>query len=198
MNGRARLDEMVSEIAAEPHRVRVHFPAAAREVGRGPVDPDVPSGPRLEDNARAELLLALAAALDGHADRLAQEVLDLYRFGDADEKRAVLSSLHHLDLGTAALPLVEDALRTNDTRLLCAALGPYATEYLPSAVWRHGVLKCLFVGVPLVAVHGLQARADEELFRMVAAYAEERRAAGRSVPSDARLLLGHEPQPLES
>ncbi|WP_449479656.1 EboA domain-containing protein [Streptomyces rochei] len=48
-----------------------------------------------------------------------------------------------------ALPLVEDALRANDTPLLAAALGPYAARHLDAHQWRHAVLKCLFTGVPV-------------------------------------------------
>lgn len=186
---RTRLDRLVADVSEEPQRIRALFPAAAREVGRGPVDADDPSGPRLEDSVRCELLVALSRALADDPGRLMDEVSALYRYGDADEKRAVLGSLHELDLGSLAVPLVEDALRANDTRLVAAALGPYGAHHLDDAAWRQGVLKCLFVGVPLSAIHDLPRRADEELARMVASYVEEREAAGRAVPSDAFLVL---------
>ena len=115
---------------------------------------------------------------------------DLYRFGDADERRAVLQSLHRLALGDSAADLVHDGLRTNDPRLVAAALGPYGAAVLDDAAWRQGVLKCLFLGVSLGVVSGFGERADEELTRMVAAYADERLAAGRDVPADARRILG--------
>ena len=50
--------------------------------------------------------------------------------------------------------LLADALRTNDTRLVAAALGPYATRHFDTESWRQGVLKCLFVGVPLLGLVG--------------------------------------------
>ncbi|WP_052437046.1 EboA domain-containing protein [Georgenia sp. SUBG003] len=72
-------------------------------------------------------------------------------------------------------------------------MGPYATAHLDDAAWRHGVLKCLFVGVPLAAVDGLETRRDDELVRMVRAFADERTAAGRDFPADGtRLLAGPE------
>ncbi|MFE0424942.1 EboA domain-containing protein, partial [Streptomyces sp. NPDC058953] len=114
----------------------------------------------------------------------------LYHRGTAAERRAVLLALPHLDRladGPAdVLPLVEDALRTNDTRLVAAAVGPYAAARLDPHTWRHAVLKCLFTGVPLTAVHGLadRARGDAELARMLTDYAAERTAAGRPVPPD--------------
>lgn len=192
---RERLAELLAEVESDPRRISVLFPAVGRRVVRGPSNPSDPDGlrsPRLEDEARAALLVTAAARLERAA--LVEEVGQLYRYGDADEKRAVLRALPALDLGDAGLPLVADALRTNDVRLVAAALGPYAAQHLDAAAWRQGVLKCLFVGVPLDAVADLDARTDEELARMVADYGNERVAAGRSVPSDAWRILGRHPE----
>ena len=73
-----------------------------------------------EDGAvLARMLLLQAACAD------AATVGRLYRQGTAAERLAVLAALPHLRLdASAGLPLVEDALRTNDTRLVAAAVGP--------------------------------------------------------------------------
>lgn len=116
----------------------------------------------------------------------------LYERGSAAERRAVLLALPHLPLTAAeGVPLLEDALRTNDTRLVAAAVGPYAAAHLDARIWRHAVLKCLFVGVPLAVVAGLanRARGDRELARMLTDFAAERAAAGRPVPTDLTHLL---------
>jgi hypothetical protein len=176
------------EIRRDPTRVRVRFPAAAREVGRSPSDTPL-GADRVEDGVRARLLLALADALTHDPDALSAEVHDLYRFGDADERRAVLLTLHRLPVDDRAADLLHDALRTNDLRLVAAALGPYGEVGLDAAAWRQGVLKCLFTGVPVDLVSGLADRTDDELIRMVTSYAEERVAAGRPVPEDARRIL---------
>jgi hypothetical protein len=182
------LAERCREVAADPARIRVRFPAAAREVARTPGTAPDPAADRVEDRVRVRLLDALVTALPD-VDARAGEVRDLYRYGDADERRAVLLALPRLDLGDRVVDLVHDALRTNDPRLVAAALGPYAAAYLDDDAWRQGVLKCLFVGVPLALVAGLDERADDTLRRMVADYADERRAAGRPVPDDALPLL---------
>ncbi|WP_187370219.1 EboA domain-containing protein, partial [Streptomyces boluensis] len=124
-----------------------------------------------------------------HADL--PTVTRLYRQGTADERRAVLLSLPHLLTGPQALPLTEDALRTNDPRLVTAAVGAYAAQHLDAHGWRHAILKCLFIGVPLEAVAALEARArgDAELARMLGDYAAERSAAGRTVPDDLHRVL---------
>ena len=187
------LAEWCAEIEADPTRIRTRFPAAAREIGRTPGTSPEPGAERVEDDVRVRLLVALGRGLAGDADTLSAEVHDLYRFGDADERRAVLLGLGHLDeaIGDRAVDLLHDALRTNDPRLVAAALGTYAARLDPAA-WRQAVLKCLFVGVPLRLIAGLDPAddpADVELRRMVADYAAERRAAGREVPADALPFL---------
>ncbi|NGN92598.1 sugar phosphate isomerase [Nocardioides sp. KC13] len=184
------LTEWCAEIQTEPTRIRTRFPAAARELGRSPGTATEPGEERVEDDVRLRLLGALGRGLADDADRLSTEVHDLYRFGDADERRAVVLGLGLLseELGDRAVDLLHDALRTNDPRLVAAAVGTYAAR-LDDAMWRQAVLKCLFVGVPLRLVSGLDDRADDELRRMVADYAAERQAAGREVPSDALPFL---------
>ncbi|MFF6779523.1 EboA domain-containing protein [Streptomyces sp. NPDC012510] len=127
-----------------------------------------------------------------HAARADTDALTrVYRQGTADERRAVLHALPHLVPGPDALHLVEDALRTNDTRLVAAALGPYAARHLAPHPWRHAVLKCLFTGVRVDEITDLARRAhgDGELARMLGDYAEERTAAGRPVPEDLYRVL---------
>ncbi|MFD5354755.1 EboA domain-containing protein [Streptomyces sp. NPDC058657] len=142
-----------------------------------------PSPAPASDLAASARVLLLHAA---HADL--DTVRRLYSGGSAAERRAVLLALPHLDRlrDGSALPLVEDALRTHDTRLLTAAVGPYAAAHLPPHAWRHAVLKCLFTGVPVASVASLagRSRGDTELARMLTDYAAERTAAGRPVPAD--------------
>ncbi|MGI5193601.1 EboA domain-containing protein [Streptomyces sp. CA-288835] len=175
---RAWLDRALDEAAAHPGS---HGPISAwelriAEAGRR-------CGPEHADAARVLLLHAAQA----DADTLAR----VYRQGTAAERRAVLQALPDLVPGPDALPIVEDALRTNDTRLLAAAVGPYAARHLDAHNWRHAVLKCLFTGVPIDAVADLphRARADFELARMLGDYADERSAAGRPVPEDLYRVL---------
>lgn len=178
-------EELAARVRAAPASVVTVFPAVPRLLG----DRDR----ALVDGTRVAVLEALAGALDGAA--LAEEVQQLYRYGDADEKRAVLLALPRLPLGADVVrPLLGDALRTNDVRLVAAAVGPAGQEHLPQEEWRHAVVKCLFTGVPLAAVAGLGERDDDELVRMVTAYVDERVAAGRDVPADVWLVLPGRPE----
>ncbi|MFE2187369.1 EboA domain-containing protein [Streptomyces sp. NPDC059455] len=198
--GRAWLDGALTDAAKSgprpdapgPARWELDFASAGRHV-RNPQPaaddltphelPDTPHD--LPDAAR---ILILHAA---HAD--APTVERLYAHGTGAERRAVLRALPHLGLfaGADAVPLVEDALRTNDTRLVAAAVGPYAARHLSPHSWRQAVLKCLFTGVPLSAVADWErrARGDGELGRMLGDYAQERTAAGRPVPGDLDRVL---------
>jgi hypothetical protein len=193
--GRAWLDRALEDIGSNPGEVGSWFPAAGRQVGRDPLaghwedghwrqgDPP-PGGPlftwTVDDAARALLLDALG-------ERAGDELPGLYRYGDAAERRAVLRWIGRLEDGQApacALTVVEDALRANDPRLVAAALGPWAVRHLNLHAFRHAVLKCVFMGVPLEGIDGLAERADDELADMLGAYVDEQVAAGRPVPGD--------------
>ncbi|MFI8067420.1 EboA domain-containing protein [Streptomyces sp. NPDC086033] len=175
---RTWLDQALDEAAAHPG---AHGPISVwelrlAEAGRR-------CGPEHADAARILILHAARADTDA--------LTRVYTQGTAAERRAVLHALPHLVSGPEALPLVEDALRTNDTRLLAAAVGPYAARHLDTHHWRHAVLKCLFTGVPVAEVADLdrRAHADTELARMLGDYAAERTAAGRPVPEDLHRVL---------
>jgi hypothetical protein len=187
----------VDEVRADPSRLRVRFPAAARTLARTVADPGDLRRSRAEDQVRVQLLEAFAEATPD-PQVLVQEVEDLYRYGDADERRAVLLALSRLPIGERGLEIVRDALRSNDPRLVVAALGDYGHQHLDPDGWRHGVLKCLFMGIPLDLITGLQTRVDPTLRDMVAAYAAERTAAGRAVPADTRLILSSDTTETES
>ncbi|HEV2372765.1 MAG TPA: EboA domain-containing protein [Streptosporangiaceae bacterium] len=182
----AWLSEALDRVSTDPGAVTALFPAVGRKCGRGPLSAQCPglAGWTVDDAARVLLLSSLSL----RGAHLATEVAALYRYGDAAEKRGVLRALSRLDIGGAGLDLVLDALRTNDPRLVAAALGPCARD-LDDAMWRQGVLKCVFMEIPLTVVDGLAERADSELARMLAGLAAERQAAGRHMPADAVALL---------
>jgi hypothetical protein len=175
---RAWLDNALDEAAAQPG---IHGPITVwelrlAEAGRR-------CGPEHADAARVLILHTARADTDA--------LTRVYSQGTAAERRSVLHALPHLVEGPDALPLVEDALRTNDTSILAAAVGPYAARHLAPHQWRHAVLKCLFTGVPVEEIADLERRAhaDAELARMLRDYAAERTAAGRRVPEDLHRVL---------
>ncbi len=185
--GWAWLQDVLAELAAKPDAIRVRFPAVGRKVGRGVLeegaDPADVHAWTVDDAARVLMLQALGTAAEA-------ELAELYRYGDAAERRGVLRALPYVEgLGDRGLGLTEDAIRTNDTRLIAAALGPYATTHLPDTAYDHAVLKCVFVGVPITGVDGVGERVTADGARMLAAFVHERVAAGRDVAAEVWTVI---------
>jgi hypothetical protein len=183
-DAQAQWEAITAEVAESPSRLGRAFPAAARWTGRGPL-PGA-DGVLLEDAVRVSLVQAAARSLEPAA--LLAELREVYRYGDNDEKRAVLHALNGAPAELDGSDVLLDALRTNDTRLVAAAMGAHSAR-LDDDAGRQGVLKCLFTGVPVTAITGLASRADRELAEMVQRYQREREAAGRDVPLDVQAVL---------
>ena len=175
------LEEKSETVARDPKAIAGIFPAVGRRLGRTTLDPredpDDPHAWRLDDAGRTLLLISLGERVD-------EELGELYRHGDAAERRGLLRALPLLPVGDSAVPIVEDAIRTNDTGLIAAALGPYAMEHLDDATLAQAVLKCVFVGIRISPLPGLGERTTPDMSRMLADYAHERVAAGRDVPAE--------------
>ncbi|MPY55930.1 EboA domain-containing protein [Streptomyces spongiae] len=175
---RAWVADTCTRIGTEPQFIESVFPAVGRRCGR-----------TAADDVRAALLLSLPQ----RGQDLASAVTRLFRLGDAAEQRAVLKALPYLEdadpsFGALGLALVQEALRSNDTTLVEAALGPYAIHLDPHA-FRQAVLKCLFCEIPLTGAPGYPDRVDDELLRMLNVFAQERIAAGRPVPAGIQPLV---------
>jgi sugar phosphate isomerase/epimerase len=194
------LRESATAIAADPGALGKTFAMAGRRLGRSPIRPDAdPAGVLFgttSDDARGRLVGRLAEFLS--PDELAGALLALYGEGDSAERRGVLRGLGALAarspklpvvVVTAGLRLTAEALRSNESGIVAAAVGPFAAAYLDQHSWRHAVLKLVFMGISLAVVTDLQERADDELARMARDFAAERTAAGRPIPEDVLLLL---------
>lgn len=180
-----------AKMAADPAAIYELFPGAGRCCGRDVLKTadHAIRGWTVDDAVRCLLL----AMLPLPGPRMLVTVRELYSAGDAAERRGVLRALSLLGqrpgFGAGGVPLVSDAIRTNDLRLIGAAMGDYAATYLDDAEYRQAVLKCVFCGIPLAGVAGLSHRADAELVRSLRTYALEREAAGRGVPADVRSFI---------
>jgi hypothetical protein len=165
----------------DPRSLLASFPAVGRRIGRCPLSPGADSDPwawRVDDAGRTLLLAAAGPSAHGL-------IGDLYRYGDAAERRGILRSFGVAGAPDGALAIVEDAIRTNDPNLIAAALGPYAAAHLSDHAVAHAVLKCVFLGIPLSGLPpAFEVRATPELARMLAAYVHERIAAGRDAPGE--------------
>lgn len=143
----------------------------------------------LADAARTALLLRRLA--DHPAETHPSVLRHLYRTGDAGERIALLRALPLLPMPERFADIAIEACRTHvqDVFEALACDNAYPAACLADAPFNQMVLKALFTGVPLARIHGLGQRRNADLARMAAAYASERRAAGRPVPDDLALAL---------
>ncbi len=115
----------------------------------------------------------------------------LYRAGAMRERQAVLRALALLPEPARFLAIALDACRTSTQPVFeaIACENPYPAAYFPEASFNQMVLKAVFTEVPLARILGLDARRTPDLARMASDYADERRAAGRTVPTDLARLI---------
>jgi hypothetical protein len=145
---------------------------------------------QLEDGARLLFLLERHHASASEAAFL-EAASSCYEQGDAREQQSWLRAAPFLPGAERFLPLVVDACRTNILPLFesVACENAYPSRHFPERNFNQLVLKALFNGVALARIVGLAARANPELARMASDYADERRAAGRSIPRDIELAM---------
>ncbi|MGC1497452.1 MAG: EboA domain-containing protein [Sulfitobacter sp.] len=81
---------------------------------------------------------------------------------------------------------VGEGLRSNIKAVFEAIAhnNPYPRDYFDDHRWNHMILKALFVDSRLSPILGLEDRANAELARILVDYAQERRAAGRTVSDE--------------
>lgn len=191
------------ESAADDTAFAGHYTLASRKLGKAPLALSAEEDRRLraagvtwplggwsaDDLGRVTLLLAAAATRD-HRE-LDALVETLYRAGDNRERQAILRALPFLPASDGLVTIAVDACRTHVQPVFeaIACENPYPAAQFPELNLNQMVLKALFIGVALDRIVGLDARVTPELRRMAAAYASERRAAGRTVPDDISRLV---------
>lgn len=149
---------------------------------------------RLDEAVKVWLLTELTERAEDPNARL----FEIYSQGDTEAKVACLRALNFtkgsVDQG---LQLVHDAGRTYLNALMEAGWrdNPFAAQHLSAEAYRKAVLKALFCQVDIGGFIGLEQRADEELARSLCAYANEREAAGREVPSALWPVAARFPSP---
>jgi hypothetical protein len=143
----------------------------------------------LDEAGRALLLVAGVAHLP--AGEHPAWIDGVYRAGALRERQAVLRALAVLPEPARLLAVALDACRASTQPVFeaIACENPYPAAYFPDASFQQMALKAVFTGVALARILDLERRRTPELARMAADYADERRAAGRTVPEDLALLM---------
>ena len=197
------IDEAAARLdGGRPERTApVDFTAAGRRL-RG-LDFVVP-GESAEDLARAGIFgagqwTAARAFRSGLLVRCLHEIAEsrrvdfvrsLYRTGDNDERVAILGALCVCPGPQAYVETAVDACRTHIAEIFeaIACENAYPSEWFPEASFNQMVIKAVFTEIPLRRVVGVERRMNSELIRMASDYSAERRAAGRAVSDDLRML----------
>lgn len=196
------LDACIAELSTTQHPLAplaLYHAAAARRLDTVPLGPAAESinthcGPvdathwTRADAGRA----ALVAAATGHDGANGLDILlPLFREGTQGEQTSLMRILCLLPQGGVLLPLAREASRVNSLQIYGALAldNPYPAAWYDDHDFNRMVLKCLFNGLPLGRIIGLQRRANATLSELCEDYREERVLAGRRVPADIWLAL---------
>jgi hypothetical protein len=188
------LTSAVGELRTGPdrNRLRIAFARCGRMLGARRPDvaaaADLPAavGPSwaLRDYGRAIVVLEMLARLPpgDHVPVIDQ----LLRTGELAEQCSLLRMLMLLPQAERFVETAIEACRTNaeDVFSAIACENPFPSAYFPQPNFNQMVLKALFMSISVDRIVDLRNRVEAELVRMARAYADERRAAGRTVPHD--------------
>ena len=159
---------------------------------------DVPIGHWKRDELAQVYLVAQVMSNRYETD---ERFAALYRLYDASDTEGRVACLRALNFMTGkskdALTMINDAGRTYLSALMEAAWcsHPYASQTLSLEELRKAVLKAIFCEVSIESFMGIDRLADPELSRRLAEFANEREAAGRTVPAEVWRVASYHPVP---
>lgn len=115
-----------------------------------------------------------------------------FQFADEGEACAFYKTIPLLPEPERFLWHMKEACRSNMRSIVYAAAcdNPFPVNYFDDIAWRQLVMKALFIEIPLVRIHHLEHRLSATLADMARDYIAERTSAGRSIPTDIKLILG--------
>jgi hypothetical protein len=134
-----------------------------------------------DEAARVALLLA---TWSGDEAAFAARVDRLCATGELTEHVAALKGFAVFPAPAALLSRARAAVRASMQPPFeaIACHNPYPADHFDEAVYNQMVVKCVFSGVSIETIVGLDERRNAELVRMMRDLVSERRAAGRLLP----------------
>jgi hypothetical protein len=142
-----------------------------------------------DEAARVALMLA---TWQGDEERFAALVDRLCATGELTEHVACLKGFAVFPASAKLLPRARAAVRSSTQAVFeaMACHNPYPADHFDAEAFNHMVVKCVFSGVPIGAVVGLDERRNDGLVRMMRDLVSERHAAGRPVPDAVHRWIG--------
>ncbi len=136
---------------------------------------------RTDEAARTALILA---TWTGDEETFATRVDGLCLTGELSEHVACLKGFAVFPASARLLRRAREATRSSMQPPFeaIACHNPYPADYFDEAAFNQMVVKCVFCGVPIGTVVGLDERRNGDLVRMMRDLVSERHAAGRPLP----------------
>ena len=196
----AAIDWLVAEIdrqraAADERRLAIALGLTSRKIGRLDLalTPDeAASAQRLRAGWRPELwatdeaarILILAASHRGDDPAFAARVDRLCTMAEVTEYIAYLKGFAIFPAAKLLYGRAREGVRSAITPVFAAIAchNPYPFDHFDEDAWNQMVVKCVFNGVPIETIVGLQERRNPEAVQMLRDLVAERRAAGRPLP----------------
>jgi hypothetical protein len=140
--------------------------------------------------ARVALLLATCS---GDEAAFAARVDRLCATGELTEHVAALKGFAVFPAPASLLSRARAAVRSSMQPPFeaIACHNPYPADHFDEAVYNQMVVKCVFSGVPIETVVGLDERRNAELVRMMRDLVSEWRAAGRLLPDAVHQFIAN-------
>ena len=122
----------------------------------------------------------------------AEILIQAFQFADEGEACAFYKAIPLLPAPERFLWHMKEACRSNMRSIVWAAGcdNPFPVTYFDDIAWRQLVMKALFIEIPLAHIYHLEHRLSAALANMANDYIAERTSAGRSIPTDIKLILG--------
>ena len=116
----------------------------------------------------------------------------MFSTGEVGELVALYQALPVLPNPKTHVLRAAEGIRNNIKAVFCAVAhnNPFPSEEFSEDQWNQMVLKCLFIGLSIRPVIGIDERANQKLADMLVDFAHERRAAHRPVPAELWRCVG--------
>jgi len=142
-----------------------------------------------DEAARVALILA---TWTGDAELFARRIEALCVTGELTEQIACFKGFAIFPAPERLIGRAREAVRSSIQPVFeaMACCNPYPALHFEAAAYNQMVVKCVFSGVPIEKIVGVDERRNDDMLKMLRDLVSERRAAGRVVPTAVHEWIG--------